>query len=120
MSNKLSNALDTDIYPDAEQTTLRIVDDFATALVLEAKRLAYQGKADVVLSSHIEEAYNVITSKRRENLLKQICQIIGGAFFGAFIQGFISELPKGNIIQISIYVILGFLGVGLFTWGLWK
>ncbi|MBT3320746.1 MAG: hypothetical protein HN392_00500 [Anaerolineae bacterium] len=120
MPSKLHDALDMDLYPDAKDTAIRIVDEFATSLVLEAKSLAYQEKADVILSSHIEDANELIRTKRKDAISKQVSQIIGGAFFGAFIQGFVTELSNGNALLIGIYVALGFVGVGLFTWGLWK
>jgi hypothetical protein len=115
--NPLSDALDLELHPAAQSAVLDRVNEFATTLILEAKRLAYQKKADVVLSSYVEESLELITSGRQESLTKQLAQFIGGAFFGAFIQGFITELSNGNTFLIVMYVILGFAGFGLFTWG---
>ena len=92
MPKTFKDALDIDLHPAAMSTALNRINEFTVMLILEAKRIAFQNKADVVLSTHIEESLEVINSRRKENLAKQVAQIIGGAFFGAFIQGFVSEI----------------------------
>jgi hypothetical protein len=118
MSNSLKSLLDLEFHSAAKTALLQRADEFATSLMLEAKNIAYRNRADIVISSYIDDALEIINSKKKDNLSKQVAQVIGGAFFGAFIQGFITELSTGNTLLIVIYVVLGFLGVGLFTWGL--
>ena len=119
-SRRIRNPTSLELHPAAEHEIRERVDDFAFSLLSEAKRVAFQAKADIVLASHVTESLEIINSRKKENLGKQISQIVGGAFFGAFVQGFVTELPSGNSLLIALYVVLGFVGVGLFKWGLWK
>src|SRR5688500_15218699 len=103
----LSDALNLELHQSAQATVLELTNDFAVALILEAKRVAHQDKADLVLSNHIEEAMEILNSKRSISVSRQLAQVVGGAFFGAFVQGFVSELSTGNTALIAIYVVLG-------------
>ena len=85
--------------------------------MLQAKTLAYEEQDDVVLSNHIEEALDIIKREQKQKWVKELVSVLGGALFGAFVQGFITELSTGNTLLIVIYTILGFIGMLLVFFG---
>jgi hypothetical protein len=117
MTNRQIDAIEKELHPQAEEVIKQHVNDFATSLVLQAKLLAYRLKADAVLSTHVDEALDSIT-KKKQTWSRELGIIIGSALFGAFVQGFISELAGGNSVLIATYVVLGFIGVFLVFIGL--
>ncbi len=56
MKDSALGALNKELHPHAEQLAKEYVDEFAASLLLQAKMLAFQEHADLVLSNHIEEA----------------------------------------------------------------
>ena len=120
MSNNQSEAINKELHPQAVFSIKKYTRDFATSLLLQAKVIAYRSKADVVLTTHVDEALDKIYKERRQSWGKELLIVLGGAFFGAFIQGFISELSSGNAILIATYVILGFIGMFMVFLGLRK
>jgi len=120
MSNNQTEAINKELHPQAGSSIKRYTQDFATSLMLQAKIIAYRSKADVVLSSHVDEALDKIYKERKQSSARELLIVLGGAFFGAFIQGFISELSSGNTILIAVYVILGFIGMFMVFLGLRK
>jgi hypothetical protein len=118
MPNQQLEAISKELHPQAKELAREYVNDFATALLLQAKVLAYQRRADVVLSSHVEEAQDVIGRKKKETWSKELVIVVGGALLGAFIQGFITELSTGRTVLIVVYTVLGFIGMLLVFWGL--
>ncbi len=120
MSNNQTEVINTEIHPQAGFAIKKYTHDFATSLLLQAKTIAYRSKADVVLSSHVDEALDKIYKDRKQSSTKELLIVLGGAFFGAFIQGFISELSSGNAVLIATYVFLGFIGMFMVFLGLRK
>ncbi|GAI73450.1 unnamed protein product [marine sediment metagenome] len=118
MVNNQATAIDKKLHPNAEDKIREYTDDFATSLVLQSKMLAFREKADVVLSTHVDEALDVIAFRRQEAWAQGISKIVGGALFGAFIPGFLSALPTGDIRAIVIYTALGFVGMFLVFLGI--
>jgi hypothetical protein len=95
------------------------VDDYALSLVILAKTLAFQRGDDEVLSTHVYEAIDIIQNRKRRKRWKDSMLAIGGALFGAFVSGFITELSTGHSkVLLSVYVILGLLGMILVFAGL--
>jgi hypothetical protein len=70
------------------------------------------------LSSHIEEAKDMVEGEQKQNWSKELIMILGSAFFGAFLQGFITELSTGRTWLIAIYTAIGFIGILMVFWGL--
>jgi hypothetical protein len=120
MANRQIEAIRKELHPQAERLAKDYINDFATSLILQAKTLAHNRRADVVLSNHIEEALDTMYSERKQPWSKELMMVLGGAFFGAFIQGFITALSAGDALLISVYTILGFLGMFLVFVGLRK
>ena len=120
MANPQLEAIDKSLHQQAKSLAKNCVNDFATSLLLQAKLIAYQQKADVVLSRHVEEARDVILNQRKHSRSQELSIAIGGALFGAFAQGFISELslPMLRPLWIAIYTVIGFVGIFLVFWGL--
>ena len=118
MSNSQAEAINKELHQQAETSVKKYTHDFATSLLLQAKIIAYRSKADVVLSSHVDEALDKIYNERKQSWSKELLIVLGGAFFGAFIQGFISELSSGNATLITVYVLLGFIGMFMVFLGL--
>lgn len=111
-------ALNKELHPHAEEVARQYVDEFAASLLLQAKMLAFQEKADLVLSNHVDEAREVIRRERKKRWSKDLLVVVGSALFGAFIPGFITELSAGHQLLIIVYTIMGFLGMILVFAGL--
>ena len=86
--------------------------------LLQAKILAFQEHADLVLSNHIDEALQVISRERKKRWSRELLIVLGSALFGAFIPGFITELFAGHQMLIVVYTSMGFLGIILVFLGL--
>ena len=85
MKDSSLEALNKELHPHAEQVAKEYVDEFAASLLLQAKMLAFQEHADLVLSNHIEEALQVINRARKKSWTRELMIVIGSALFGAFI-----------------------------------
>ena len=120
MANSQTEVIQKDLHPQAENLAYEFVNDFAVSLLLQAKTIAYQRKADVVMSSHIIEAREILQSEYRKNWFREILIVLGSAFLGAFIQGFTTELSTGNSVLIAVYTAMGFSGMLMVFWGLRK
>ena len=120
MANSQMEAVEKDLHPEAEKRAKQYVNDFATSLLLQAKIIAFRTKADVVLSNHVDEALDSINRDKKQTWSRELLIILGSAFVGAFIQGFISELSSGNSLLIATYTVLGFVGMFMVFLGLRK
>jgi len=118
MKDSSLEALNKELHPHAEQVAKEYVDEFAASLLLQAKMLAFQEHADLVLSNHIEEALQVINRERKKSWTRELMIVIGSALFGAFIPGFMTELSAGHQLLIALYTSMGFLGIILVFLGL--
>jgi hypothetical protein len=106
------------LHPQAEEFATRQALDFANALILQAKLFAFRRGDDIVLTSHMREALDALDSERKRSRARELALIIGAAFFGAAVQGFITELAAGRTVLVAIYAILGFVGMLLVFGGL--
>lgn len=118
MTNIQDPILTKKLHSNAKDKINEYTDNFVISLLMQAKIFAFQRKADVVLSSHIDEAFNTVVSRRKESWLRQISKIFGGAMFGAFIPGFISALSQGTTFLIIIFTVMGFIGLFLVFLGI--
>ncbi len=108
------------LHPMAKELAKRYVDEFAVSLLLKSKIRAYSRKAEEVLSNDIEEAFNALAKERVQNWGKEFATILGGVLFGTFVPGFINSLSPANILLIVVWVIVGFGGISLIFWGLYR
>lgn len=101
----------------AEMVLKQYVKDYAAAILLYAKLNAHRAKSDVINPSHVDDAIDLMNRNRKKFWSRDLMITLGGAFFGAFIQGFITELGSNNVL-VTVYVILGFIGLVMIFWGL--
>jgi hypothetical protein len=120
MANSQTEAISKELHAQAANLAREYVNDFSISLLLQAKTIAYQQKADMVMSSHVAEAREILQSEQKKSWSREILMILGSALLGAFIQGFTTELSGGNTFLIAIYTIMGFLGMLMIFWGLRK
>lgn len=111
MIDEQTNTVQKVIHPQAQVFARQEIKQFATALILRAKTLAYERNDEVVLVNHVKEALTEMREKPRRKRWKELVILIGGSFFGAFVQGFIAELANGNTTLVVVYVMLGFVGL---------
>jgi hypothetical protein len=118
MRNVQSEIIYKPLHPQAAALARKLINDQAASLILQAKILAFQRDAELVLSSDVQEAMDAITKERTQTWKRQLIIVLGGAFFGAFVQGFLTALSTGNASMIAVYTVLGFFGMILVFWGL--
>ena len=114
-------AVEMELHAQAEEIARSFVNEYAVSLlIIQAKALAFQRRADLVLSTHIEEARDIIMRAEERTWAKELRLVFGGALLGAFIQGFINEMSVSPLrpFWITVYVLVGFLGSFLIFWGL--
>ncbi|MCI0489853.1 MAG: hypothetical protein L0229_24950 [Blastocatellia bacterium] len=119
MADKQQELIDKPMHPNAVSIARENVNEYAASLIVLAKTLAYQRGDDEVLSTHVQEALNIIQTRKQRKRWKDFMIAVGGALFGAFISGFITELSTGySKFLLAIYVALGVMGLVLIFAGL--
>ena len=117
MADNSSRITNMELHPPAEQQIEQFVDDFTTAILYQSKVIAFQRQADLVITRHVEEAYEIIRRQGvQRNRSREFRTFIGSALFGAFVPGFIGSLLESNIILLILFVGLGFVGLTMFLW----
>jgi hypothetical protein len=111
-------AVDVELDPKAAHKARQYVNNFALALILQAKTLAFTKRAQVVTLAHMDHAFEILNENSQQAWLRLFATLIGSAFFGAFVQGFLSELMAGQAYLMAAYTGLGFVGLLLVLWGL--
>ena len=106
------------LHPQAQEFARELINDFAGSLILQAKLIAFRGRAEVVLRNDVQEALNAMTQERPQTWGRQLLMVLGGALVGAFIQGFVTALNQANTALIAVFTALGFVGMLLVFWGL--
>jgi len=118
MENSSPDAPNKEFHARAEQLAKQYVDEFAASLLLQANMLASQERAEMVLSSHVEEARDLLSRERKGRWYREPLVVFGSALFGAFIPGFITELSTGHQLLTVVYTAMGFSGMLLLFLGL--
>lgn len=118
MPSAQREAINQDLHPHAKALIRELVSEFATSLVLRSKLVSYGRQADLVLTNHVREANEALRSEPRKSWRAQLMIVIGGALFGAFIPGFIGELGSESPTVLSVFTIIGFVGMFLVFLGL--
>jgi|AGTN01.1.fsa_nt_gi hypothetical protein len=111
MPDKQLDIINKELHPDAKVLARSFVDSFANTLLLEAKNIAYKRKDEIVLKNHVSEAFDHIQKKKERDWVKQLALIFGGAFIGAGVPGFITELMSDHTVGVAAYAIIGLAGV---------
>jgi hypothetical protein len=118
MSSPQIKPTEKPIDPPAESAIKLYAQNLASLLLLHAKIIAAQANREKVSILDIEEAIKIINRNRTTSWRKELLIVLGGALFGAFIQGFITEVWNKNPILIIIYVVVGFIGITMVFIGL--
>lgn len=119
MANSQREAVNQDLHPQAQALIKELVGDFSTSLILRAKIISFERRADVVITNHVREAHESLRpADYRRSWGGQLMTVVGGAMFGAFIPGFISGLGGGSTTMLSIFTVVGFAGMFLVFVGL--
>ncbi len=110
--------LGKEFHPQAAKLFSKHSQAFAYSLQVQSQLIADKNKAEIVLSSHVEEALKKLRPSGSKFWPRELVMLIGSAFFGAFVPGFVNELSNGNTVLIAIYTILGFTGMLMVTWAI--
>jgi len=120
MTNRLTEPLNKELHLESKKQIKNYILNFAISLVTQSKILAFRKQHEVVLKNDVKDAFDIIKIKSREKH-KQYYLILGSAFIGAFLPGISTELFGGNNLDrymITIYILVGFLGLILINKGL--
>lgn len=110
-----------EFHQQAEAVRSKIVQDFQSRLTQLSEQIADRESAEIVLTSHVKKASDFITrSTDSENKLKSGIHLIGATFFGASVSGFITAALEQQLGFITLFTLLGLVGIFLALWGLWK
>jgi hypothetical protein len=116
--SRLSAVVDIELHSQATHKARQYVNDFAVTLLMQAKTLAFARRSDRVTPTHVDEAVKLLNLKRQRSWPRDIAVVFGSALFGAFVQGFASEVAAGQAYLTAAYAGLGFVGLILALWGL--
>ena len=87
-----------ELHPQAQQQATNYVDDFADSLLHQSKTLALTQRANVVLSTHVDDARQIIIGREQNRgKLRETLLVAGSAMIGAFLQGFPTEMATNPI-----------------------
>lgn len=119
-NDALARILGRPLHENAEVLVREVVDDFTNSLLLQAKTLAFFRDDDVVTSGHIRHSLEILRTRVQRSWVRDVSVLIGGAFFGTFLQGFIPEMQKADKDSnvIVVYVALAIFGTVLSFYGL--
>ena len=110
-----------DLHPQARQRAQEYIDDFRDCLMLQSKSLALTQKANVVLSTHVDDARQIIRSRAQDRgRLRAFLLMVGSAMFGTFLQGFPIEMATEPMRKhmIVFNVCAGIIGSLVVSWSL--
>lgn len=112
-----------ELHPQAQRRAEDYIDEFTEALLLQSKTLALTQKANVVLSTHVDDAQEIISTRaHKRGKLREFLLIAGSAMIGTFLQGFPTEMSANPVRKIMIFfnVGMGIVGASLISWGLMR
>ncbi len=108
------------LHRDAAARIAQHVDDLTSTLILESKTQAHREQAEMVLTAHVEQAFDHIIRQRKRDWLREGLKIVGGAMVGGFVPGLMISLAANDTGATVIFIGLGFAGMlmvflGIFT-----
>ena len=118
-----ADTMNLELHLQAEEQLRKFTEEYFSALLLQSRALAITERANVVLSTHIEEAKDIVISREKnKGKGREILIILGSAMIGTFLQGFPTEMANDTIRRSMIIfnVIMGVIGMLLLVWGLAK
>lgn len=105
------------LHPLAEAFLKEQVHQYNQSLHQECRHVAQRLGDAMVLLYHAEEALEAVSKRRQRARQGQLEIALGSCCFGAFVQGFVTELAAQNSALVSIYVVLGIIGLLLVSRG---
>lgn len=106
------------LHPAADDLIRWRVYQFAASLVHQAKLIAFMRDDDLVTRNHVNEALERLNRQRESSWLQALLLTIGSAFFGAGVQGFITEVSNNRPSWIVTYGVLALVGMILVSLGI--
>ena len=94
------------------------MNEFASALVLQAKLLAYERGDNEVQSTHVRDALRIVNQNRAETWRKRLSAVLGAIMFGTFADGLAGQLAAGSVSVPIVHALLGVLGGFLIWYGI--
>jgi hypothetical protein len=110
-------------HDDAQVLSLSYIGRFATLLMWQAKVVATRERAEVVLSTHVDEALGSIVKERGRSRRRDFAIALGGALFGCGFMGFVNEAAMSEMSApwLSLFGVTCVTGVALLFWALgWR
>jgi hypothetical protein len=106
-------AISKQLHPNAAQLIKEHATNFAESLIVYSKTVAYQKGDELVLTSHVKDALEIIQRESKRKRWKELAIFASSAILGFSIQGFLTELsrlnqspPVGSSIVALIYASL--------------
>ena len=84
------------VNKQAEESLKQYAQNHTAVILLHAKIIAFRSNSIEVLPSHVDEAIEVVNNSRKRRWSKDLVITVGGAFFGTFVQGLITELSNNS------------------------
>lgn len=121
MVDRVKEVTSRELYAKARESIRNHVLDFAASLVLESELVSFRKKDEIVISSHVEEAYANLLRAPPQSRVRQWMTIVGGVLLGGLVL-MVNELamPSPNAWSVGSYAICGVIGLLLVTFGVGK
>ena len=109
-----SEAAHPEFTQQARTSVELAAEAYTRALVRFAEAEAVIDAADHIGSNHVRKAQERVLDRRRASRSRQIGLAIGGAFLGAFVQGFATEIRQNPVDEalVTTWVVMGLVGLG--------
>jgi hypothetical protein len=105
------------LHDQAVHLIQRCTLDFQTALLRQTKVLALRKGDDMILRSHVAEAWHLIKQRERQKRWQTWITVFGGVFFGTGARGFITELQATpDPLRVTFWTVIAMVGL-LFVMG---
>lgn len=107
--------------PTAHRRLQKDINDFEILLVTEVETAAFARQDRIVQLSHVEPAAKAVYERQyRRQTRHELALLAGGILLGTFLSGFVNEVTAKAIDSsiLLLYLMMGFAGTFLVTWGL--
>ncbi len=96
MEEAADKVADVPLHRDARTLIRDRSTQFGAALTSQAKLLAEYNGHDVVLTKHVQEAYEVLRGPRPRPWANEVASTIGGIVLGTGATSFVSEVARAG------------------------
>ena len=120
MARTMSDLVKVELHSEAQELARARIDEFAVSLIVEAKRVAFSKGAGIVDRPDVEGAFEAITRPAPRAWRREVVMVLGGIFFGAFVEGLVAQVYVGSADATVMWAVCGIVGAGLIAWGLFS